>query len=86
VLYQRQNGINKVIAYASRSLKNSEKNTFSAQKLEYIAFNWLITDKFHDYLYGTTFEVVTDNNPVTYVTTIVQVRDGWLPYQITNFQ
>lgn len=24
-------------------------------------------DKFYDYLYGTSFQVVTDNNPLTYV-------------------
>ena len=28
---------------------------------------WAVTDKFHDYLYGAQFEVVTDNNPLTYV-------------------
>ena len=26
-------------------------------------------DKFHDYLYGTSFEVITDNKPLTYVFT-----------------
>ena len=30
---------------------------------------WAITDKFHDYLYGANFEVVIDNNPLTYVLT-----------------
>ena len=28
-----------------------------------------MTDKFHDYLYGSKFEAVTDNNPLTYVLT-----------------
>ena len=28
-----------------------------------------MTDKFKDYLYGQHFEVYTDNNPLTYVTT-----------------
>ena len=28
---------------------------------------WVITDKFHEYLYGYQFQVYTDNNPLTYV-------------------
>ena len=28
-----------------------------------------VCEKFHDYLYGTRFEAVTDNNPLTYVLT-----------------
>ena len=55
-----------VIAYASRILKPSERN-YSAHKLEFLALKWAVTDKFHDYLYGAQFEVVTDNNRITYV-------------------
>jgi transposase InsO family protein len=68
VLYQRQDTKDRVIAYASRSLKPAEKN-YPAHKLEYLALKWSVTEKFHDYLYGTIFEVVTDNNPLTYVNT-----------------
>ena len=28
---------------------------------------WAITNQFHEYLYGNTFDVYTDNNPLTYV-------------------
>ena len=28
---------------------------------------WAITDQFHEYLYGNTFEVYTDNKTLTYV-------------------
>ena len=28
-----------------------------------------ITDQFHEYLYGNTFDAYTDNNPLTYVLT-----------------
>lgn len=28
---------------------------------------WAVVDKFHDYLYGAQFVVMTDNNPLTYV-------------------
>ena len=65
VLCQNQEGKTKVIAYASRGLNESEKN-YPAHKLEFPALKWDITDKFNDYLYGQTFEVLTDNNPLTY--------------------
>ena len=66
VLYQHQDGLDRVIAYASRSLKPAERN-YPAHKLEFLALKWAITDKFHDYLYGAQFEVFTDNNTLTYI-------------------
>ena len=60
--------MDRVIAYASRSLKPAVQN-YPAHKLEFLALKWAITDKFHDYLYGANFEVITDNNPLTYVLT-----------------
>lgn len=68
VLYQVQDGKVRVIAYASRSLKPSEKN-YPAHKLEFLA----VSEKFHDYLYEGTFEVITDNNPLTYVFTTAKL-------------
>ena len=67
-LYQVQNGVTRVIAYASRGLSKSEQN-YPAHKKEFLALKWAVTDKFHDYLYGGKFTVVTDNNPLTYVMT-----------------
>ena len=55
-----------MIAYASRGLSKSEKN-YPIHKLEFLALKWSITEKFSDYLYGITFDVITDNNPLTYV-------------------
>ena len=72
VLYQSQEGMDRVVAYASRSLKPSERN-YPAHKLEFLALKWAITEKFHDYLYGAKFEVVTDNNPLTYVFTTAKL-------------
>ena len=67
VLYQVQKGVKRVIAYASRSVNKTEMN-YPVHKLEFLALKWAITDKFHDYLYGgNTFDVYTDNNPLTYV-------------------
>lgn len=68
VLYQNQNGHNRVIAFASRGLTKSEWN-YPIHKLEFLALKWVITDKFSDYLMGQTFSVFTDNNPLTYVLT-----------------
>ena len=67
VLYQVQKGVKRVIAYASRSVNKTEMN-YPVHKLEFPALKWAITDQFHDYLYGgNTFDVYTDNNPLTYV-------------------
>ena len=69
VLYQKQDGILRVIAYASRSVSKSESH-YPAHKLEFLALKWAVCEKFHEYLYGSkTFEVYTDNNPLTYVLT-----------------
>ena len=66
VLSQEQNGLERVIAYASRGISRAERN-YPVHKLEFLALKWAVTEKFHDYLYGNTFSVITDNNPLTYV-------------------
>ena len=69
VLYQKQDGKQRVIAYASRSVSKAESN-YPAHKLEFLALKWAVCEKFHEYLYGSkSFEVYTDNNPLTYVLT-----------------
>ena len=65
VLYQKQNDKLRVIRYASRGLKRSEKK-YPAAKFEFLALKWAVTEKLHDYPYGIKFTVVTDNNPLTY--------------------
>ena len=56
VLYQEQDGVKKVINYASL-----------------LCLKWDITDQLHEYLYGNTFHVYTDNNPLTYVLTAAKL-------------
>ena len=69
VLYQRDDDNHqRVIAFASCSLSNTEKN-YPVHKLEFLALKWAITDRFHEYLYGGQFDVYTDNNPLTYILT-----------------
>ena len=72
VIYQVQDGVEKVISYASRSLMKSEAK-YPVHKLEFLCLKWAITKQFHKYLYGNTFDVYTDNNPLTYVLTTAKL-------------
>ena len=68
VLYQEQDGKLRVIAYASRTLTKAEKNYhLHSGKLEFLALKWAVTERFRDYLIGSSCTVYTDNNPLTYV-------------------
>ena len=66
---QQKDGSIRVIAYASRSLRPSERSmrNYSSAKLELLALKWAVTEKFQDYLLGSQFQVCTDNNLLAYV-------------------
>ena len=70
-LYQKHEGVMRVIAYASGALPAAEKNYhLHAGNLEFLALKWAITDQFRDYLYySPKFTVFTDNNPLTHILT-----------------
>ena len=72
ILYQTQEGKKRVIAYASRTLSQS-KARYPAHKLEFLPLKWALTDQFYEYLYGNSFKVYTDNNPLTYVLTTAKL-------------
>ena len=73
VLYQTwEDGTEAVIAYASRSLNKAESH-YPAHKLEFLALKWAVVMKFHEYLYGSTFDVYTNNNLLTYVLTTAKL-------------
>ena len=72
ILYQTQEGKKRVIAYASRTLSQSEAR-YPAHKLEFLSLKWALTDQFYEYLYGNSFAVYTDNNPLTYVLTTAKL-------------
>ena len=73
VLYQTwEDGTEAVLAYASRSLSKA-KSHYPAHKLEFLALKWAVVEKFHEYLYGLTFDVYTDTNPLTYVLTTAKL-------------
>ena len=73
VLCQEQQGVTRPIAYASRSLNQSEQR-YPAHKREFLGLKWSVVDKFRDYLWGAPkFLVKTDNNPLTYVLTTAKL-------------
>ena len=86
-----EDGKERPVAFASRTLSKSERN-YDAHKLEFLALCWAVTDRFHEYLYGGTFEVYTDNNPLTYVLTSAKldaIGQCWVaslaPYNFSLF-
>ena len=76
VLYQRQEGKLRVIAYGSRTLTRSERNYhMHSGRLEFLALKWAVVDHFRDYLYySPPFQIFTDNNPLTYVLTTAKLN------------
>lgn len=72
VLSQDHDGRRRPIAFASRSLKPTEKNmdNYSSMKLEFLALKWAITEKFSEYLLGNKVTVYTDNNPLCHLQTV----------------
>ena len=73
ILYQtKDDGTDRVIAYASCSLKKSEQK-YHSSKLEFLALKWAITNQFHEYLHSGTFEAHFNNNPLTYVLTTAKL-------------
>ena len=89
-LYQVQEGKTKIISLASRTLTPAEKNYFMhSGKLEFLALKWAITEKFRDYLInGPDFEVVTDNNPLTYVLSTAKLHSTGLRWvaELANYR
>ena len=69
VLYHIQKSKKRVIAFASRALKISERNTanYSSNKLEYLAIVCAVTVGFSHYLMGEKCLVITDNSAITFL-------------------
>lgn len=70
VLSQEVDGKVRPVAYASRTLRPTERNmsNYSSMKLEFLALKWAIAEKFREYLLGQKCLVYTDNNPLSHLT------------------
>ena len=90
VLYQKQDGKDRVVSFASRTLTDPECNYhLHSGKLEFLALKWAVTQRFEDYLcYGPPFTVFTDNNPLTYVMSTAKLNATGLRWvgELANFQ
>ena len=64
ILVQEQNGEERVICYASRSLTDVEKR-YSQTEKEALGIVWEC-ESLHMSLYGTDFEILTDHKPLHY--------------------
>ena len=65
VLTQEQNGEDRVICYASRSLSEVEKR-YSQTEREALGIVWAC-ERFHMYLYGIDVELLTDHKPLEFI-------------------
>ena len=61
-----------ITSYASRSLTKAKMH-YPAHKLEFLALKWAVVEKSHEDLYGSTFDIHTDKNPLTYILTTVKL-------------
>jgi len=65
MLVQEQAGEKRVVCYASRSLSQVERR-YSQTEREALGIVWAC-ERFHQYLYGIHFEIVTDHKPLLYI-------------------
>ena len=82
-----EDGLEKPIAYASRTLTAAEKN-YSQLEKEVLAVVYAV-GKFHNYLYGRQFVIESDHQPLSYIFSdskaiylqhLPESRDGHLLY------
>ena len=60
------------ITFGSCELKGGEAK-YHSSKLEFLALKWAITEQFQEYLQYRPFTILTDNNPLTYVLTMLNL-------------
>lgn len=88
VLSQEWEGKIRPIAFASRSLRRTERNmqNYSSMKLEFLALKWAVAEKFREYLVGQKCTVYTDNNPLSHLQTakLGAVDQRWAS-ELANF-
>ena len=73
LLQEQEDGKLHPVTYASRALHGSQKN-YHSSKLEFLTLKWAITEQFWEYLMYKPFTVRTDNNPLTYIMTTLNLN------------
>ena len=91
MLSQKQDGEERVIAFASHHLCPPEQNmsSYSSMKLEFLAMEWAVTEKFRDYLLGSKFDILTANNHLSHLQTakLGAVEQRWVSWlALFNFK
>ena len=68
-------------------LLSKSESKYTAHKLEVLALKWAVTERFHEHLYGNTFDVHTDNSSLTYVltTTKLDAMGHWWIAALANY-
>lgn len=82
VLSQCQNGVERVIGYASRTLRKPERNYSTIEK-EALAIVWAVS-YFRSYLYGNQFVLTTDHKPLSWLKSFTEPK-GRLARWILQF-
>lgn len=80
VLMQEHEGVLHPISYASRQLLPRETR-YSAIERECLALVWAI-EKFHLFLYGTTFTIQTDHQPLLYLSRAKHINSRVLRWSL----
>ena len=65
-----------LVAYASQSVTTHESN-YHSMKLEFPALKWVIAMQFQEYLLWKLFVFKTDNIPLTYIMTTLNLDATW---------
>jgi hypothetical protein len=65
ILAQKQNDTYRVVCYASRGLSSVERR-YSQTEREALAIVWAC-ERFHMYLYGITFTIISDHKPLEFI-------------------
>ena len=86
LLQKQEDGWYHPIAYGSRALTPHEKN-YHSTKLELLALKWAVTEHFKDDLPYQSFQMRTDNNPLTYIISIpnLDVMGHWWVGALAQF-
>ena len=72
LLQESDDGQYHPVAFASHELKGGEPK-YHSSKLEFLALKWAVTEQFHEYLQYQPFTVRTDNKPLTYILTTLNL-------------